>query len=53
MRSITSLIVLFVVSCLAFIADATSTTGHRVLVLLDSLSDKDNYTQFWQQLQGN
>ncbi|KAL4207979.1 hypothetical protein CU097_009779 [Rhizopus azygosporus] len=52
MRSITSLIVLFVVSCLAFIADATSTTGHRVLVLLDSLSDKDNYTQFWQQLQG-
>jgi oligosaccharyltransferase complex subunit beta len=53
MRSIYSLTSLFIVSLLTALAAATSTTGHRILVLLDSLSDKDSYSQFWQQLQGN
>ncbi|KAG0749576.1 hypothetical protein G6F23_000938 [Rhizopus arrhizus] len=51
MRSIYSLTSLFIVSLLTALAAATSTTGHRILVLLDSLSDKDSYSQFWQQLQ--
>ncbi|KAI8972063.1 Dolichyl-diphosphooligosaccharide--protein glycosyltransferase subunit WBP1 [Mycotypha africana] len=31
--------------------EAKSATGDRVLVLLDSLSDKDTYARFWQQLE--
>lgn len=32
--------------------EAKSSTGSRVLVLLDSLTERDSYTLFWQQLQG-
>lgn len=53
MRSIYSFISLFVISFLTILASATSTTGNRVLILLDSLTDVDKYTQFWDQLQGN
>ncbi|KAI8090106.1 Dolichyl-diphosphooligosaccharide--protein glycosyltransferase subunit WBP1 [Gilbertella persicaria] len=31
--------------------EAKSTTGDRVLVLLDSLAEKETYSQFWQQLE--
>lgn len=34
------------------VVDAKSATGSRVLVLLDSLAEKDAYSQFWQQLEG-
>ncbi|KAG0750532.1 hypothetical protein G6F62_010155 [Rhizopus arrhizus] len=51
MRSIYSFISLFVISFLTILASATSTTGNRVLILLDSLTDVDKYTQFWDQLQ--
>lgn len=53
MRSIYSFISLFVISFLTILASATSTTGNRVLILLDSLTDVDKYTQFWDQLQSN
>jgi len=55
MRGIYSLTAL-VVSGLALLSsavvDAKSATGGRVLVLLDSLAEKDSYSQFWQQLEG-
>lgn len=44
-----------VVSCvtlLSSLVEAKSSTGDRVLVLLDSLAEKDLYTQFWHQLEG-
>lgn len=44
-----------VVSCvtlLSSVVEAKSSTGDRVLVLLDSLAEKDLYTQFWHQLEG-
>ncbi|KAK4514186.1 uncharacterized protein ATC70_001773 [Mucor velutinosus] len=54
MRGIYSLTTL-VVSGLALLSsavvDAKSATGGRVLVLLDSLAEKDAYSQFWQQLE--
>lgn len=34
------------------VVDAKSATGGRVLVVLDSLAEKDLYSQFWQQLEG-
>lgn len=34
------------------IVEAKSATGGRVLVLLDSLAERDSYTQFWHQLEG-
>lgn len=43
-----------VVSCvtlLSSLVEAKSSTGDRVLVLLDSLAEKDLYTQFWHQLE--
>lgn len=54
MRGIYSLTAL-VVSCvtlLSSVVEAKSSTGDRVLVLLDSLAEKDLYTQFWHQLEG-
>ncbi|KAI8637410.1 Dolichyl-diphosphooligosaccharide--protein glycosyltransferase subunit WBP1 [Parasitella parasitica] len=54
MRGIYSLAAL-VVSGLTLLSstvvDAKSATGSRVLVLLDSLAEKDSYSQFWQQLE--
>lgn len=35
------------------LVEAKSSTGNRVLVLLDSLAEKDAYSLFWQQLQGS
>lgn len=54
MRGLYSLTAL-VVSCvtlLSSVVEAKSSTGNRVLVLLDSLAEKDSYTQFWHQLEG-
>jgi hypothetical protein len=51
MRSFTSLITL-VVSSLFVLSEARSVSGNRVLVLLDAVSEKDNYNQFWTQLEG-
>lgn len=54
MRGLYSLTAL-VVSCvtlLSSVVEAKSSTGNRVLVLLDSLAEKESYNQFWHQLQG-
>jgi oligosaccharyltransferase complex subunit beta len=51
MRSFTSLITL-VVSSLFVLSEAKSVSGNRVLVLLDAVSEKDIYNQFWTQLEG-
>ena len=54
MRGLYSLTAL-VVSCvtlLSSVVEGKSSTGNRVLVLLDSLTEKDSYTQFWHQLEG-
>lgn len=32
--------------------EAKSLSGNRVLVLLDDLSEKPNYSRFWQSLEG-
>ncbi|GAA5807467.1 hypothetical protein MFLAVUS_000828 [Mucor flavus] len=53
MRGLYSLTAL-VVSCvtlLSSVVEAKSSTGNRVLVLLDSLAEKESYNQFWHQLQ--
>ncbi|KAG2211898.1 hypothetical protein INT47_004585 [Mucor saturninus] len=53
MRGLYSLTAL-VVSCvtlLSSVVEGKSSTGNRVLVLLDSLTEKDSYTQFWHQLE--
>ncbi|KAI9487526.1 MAG: Dolichyl-diphosphooligosaccharide--protein glycosyltransferase subunit WBP1 [Benjaminiella poitrasii] len=54
MRSICSLAAL-VISGLALLSssfvETKSTTGNRVLVLLDSLAEKDLYSHFWKQLE--
>lgn len=54
MRGLYSLTAL-VVSCvtlLSSVVEAKSSTGSRVLVLLDSLAEKESYNHFWHQLQG-
>lgn len=49
MRStITSLLAL----CLVGLASALSSTGSRLLVILDDVEDKDKYSKFWGDLQG-
>ncbi|KAI8876266.1 Dolichyl-diphosphooligosaccharide-protein glycosyltransferase 48kDa subunit [Backusella circina FSU 941] len=50
MRSFTSLITL-VASSLFVLSEARSVSGNRVLVLLDAVSEKDNYIQFWSHLE--
>ncbi|KAI8331440.1 Dolichyl-diphosphooligosaccharide--protein glycosyltransferase subunit WBP1 [Choanephora cucurbitarum] len=50
MRIIYSLTAI-VLSGLSVCVQAKSTTGDRVLVLLDSLAEKETYSQFWQQLE--
>lgn len=54
MRGLYSLTAL-VVSCvtlLSSVVEAKSSTGSRVLVLLDSLAEKESYNTFWNQLEG-
>lgn len=50
--SLTALVVSYVTLLSFTVAEAKSSTGSRVLVLLDSLAEKDSYTQFWHQLEG-
>jgi len=38
--------------CLVGVVNALSSTGNRLLVILDDVADKDKYTQFWDDLQG-
>lgn len=38
---------------MALVAQATSLTGPRTLVLLDTLDDADVYTDLWSDLEGN
>lgn len=38
---------------MALVAQATSLTGPRALVLLDTLDDTDVYTDLWNDLEGN
>lgn len=38
---------------MALVAQATSLTGLRTLVLLDTLDDADMYTNLWSDLEGN
>jgi len=38
--------------CLVGVVSALSSTGNRLLVILDDVADKDKYTQFWDDLQG-
>lgn len=37
---------------LAAVVSAVSTTGNRLLVVLDNVADKDNYKQFFGDLTG-
>jgi oligosaccharyltransferase complex subunit beta len=46
--SIASLLAL----CLVGFVSAISSTGTRLLVILDDASDKDKYTKFWGDLNG-
>ena len=38
--------------CLVGVCSALSATGNRLLVILDDVADKDKYSQFWDDLQG-
>ncbi|KAI7900438.1 Dolichyl-diphosphooligosaccharide--protein glycosyltransferase subunit WBP1 [Cokeromyces recurvatus] len=54
MRSIHSFTALFItaLTLLTFVfVEAKSVSGNRILVLLDSLAEKDVYSRFWQQLE--
>jgi oligosaccharyltransferase complex subunit beta len=51
--SLTALVVSGLTLLSSAIVEAKSATGDRVLVLLDSLAEKESYTQFWQQLEGS
>ena len=45
---------LFTVLAVAFagIAQALSSSGNRLLVVIDELGDKDKYSNFWRDLEG-
>ncbi|CEP19582.1 hypothetical protein [Parasitella parasitica] len=49
--SLTAFVVLGLTLLSSAVVHAKSATGSRVLVLLDSLAEKDSYSQFWQQLE--
>lgn len=49
MRSLLSAVLAL---CLLGVVSALSATGNRLLVVLDDVADKDKYSQFWGDLQG-
>lgn len=51
MRSPLLLLAVLVISCLSGTL-AKSVTGNRILVLLDNLAEKENYSRFWRSLEG-
>lgn len=47
-----SLLASLLAVCLLGVVNALSATGGRLLVVLDDVADKDKYSQFWGDLQG-
>jgi len=47
-----SLLASLLAVCLMGVVSALSATGGRLLVVLDDVADKDKYSQFWGDLQG-
>jgi len=47
-----SLLTTFLALCFLGLVNALSVTGGRLLVVLDDVADKDKYSQFWGDLQG-
>lgn len=47
-----SIIASLLAVCLVGLVNALSSTGSRLLVILDDVADKDKYSKFWGDLQG-